>query len=96
MPVVTLVHATARDGEEDAIERCLNELRSLSVQEPGNVTYDVWRDQRDRRRFLVYEVYRDEEGRTAHRSAEYTQRMVQQVLRPACDEFVVAQYGPLA
>jgi autoinducer 2-degrading protein len=40
-------------------------------REPANVRFDVSQAEEDRTRFLLYEVYRDKAGFTAHQQTEH-------------------------
>jgi quinol monooxygenase YgiN len=56
------------------------ELRSLldgmvhpSRKEPGNLRYDLWQDQTDPKRFVLDELYADEDAVAAHRATPHFQ-----------------------
>ena len=42
-----------------------------SRREPGNVRFDVLRDNKDPNHFVLYEVYRDADAAAAHKETEH-------------------------
>ena len=42
-----------------------------SRKEPGNVRFDVLRDNKDPNKFLLYEVYENEDAAAAHKQTEH-------------------------
>ena len=63
----TLVHIHVKPEHLDAfIEACrLN--HQASIQEPGNLRFDLLQDPEDPTRFIFYEAYRTEEAAAAHK-----------------------------
>ena len=63
----TLVHIRVRPEYLDAfIEACrLN--HEASIQEPGNLRFDLLQDPEDPTRFIFYEAYRTVEDAAAHK-----------------------------
>ena len=66
----------ANEGEEDRIERIIEEMTGPSREEPGNVFYQANRSLEDPRLFYLYEQYTDEAGYQAHQDSEHFQRLV--------------------
>ncbi|MBI3978675.1 MAG: antibiotic biosynthesis monooxygenase, partial [Chloroflexi bacterium] len=66
--VVTIV---AREGKEAEVEALLREMVRQTRQEPGNLVYTLHRSTEDPRRFLLYELYRDQTAIEAHQQAPY-------------------------
>ena len=76
MAVVLVAAWVGREGEEERIPALLAELRKHTLEEPGCLVYQPCRDRDDPRRFLIFEVYRDEDALRAHSESEHFQRLV--------------------
>jgi quinol monooxygenase YgiN len=76
MAVVLVAAWVANDGEEERIPALLAELSKHTLEEPGCLVYQPCRDRDDPRRFLIFEVYRDEDALRAHSESEHFQRLV--------------------
>ncbi|HST24754.1 MAG TPA: putative quinol monooxygenase [Gaiellaceae bacterium] len=76
MAVVLVARWVAREGEEERVLAILEELAPASRAEPGCLYYQPTRDNEDPRRFLVFEVYADEDAFCAHSESEHFQRLV--------------------
>lgn len=74
--VVTLI---ARAGKEAETEALLREMVHQTRQEPGNLTYTLHRSLDDPRRFLLYEVYRDDAALAAHQAAPYFKAYLERI-----------------
>ena len=66
----------ARDGEEERILAVLEQLAPASLAEPGCLHYQPCRDRDDPARFLIFEVYGDEEAVQAHGESEHFRQLV--------------------
>ena len=69
--VKTVAIFTCRAGAADAVRDLLVQMAAASRGEPGNVRWDLWRDQGDPVRFVVDELYRDATGAAAHRKTPH-------------------------
>ena len=58
---------------QDFLEATLENARQ-TIQEPGNLRFDVLQQADDPHRFLLYEVYRDEGGMTSHKGTAHYAR----------------------
>lgn len=58
------------ENRNDFIQATLDNARS-TVQEPGNLRFDVIQQIDDPNRFVLYEVYRDEAGMEAHKDTPH-------------------------
>jgi (4S)-4-hydroxy-5-phosphonooxypentane-2,3-dione isomerase len=68
------VHVHVRpEHREGFIAATLDNARN-TVQEPGNLRFDVLEQADDPDRFVIYEVYRDEAGMTAHKATAHYAR----------------------
>jgi len=76
MAVVLVARWLARDGEEERVLALLERLAPASRGEPGCLHYQPCRDREDPRRFLIFEVYADEEALRAHSESDHFQRLV--------------------
>jgi autoinducer 2-degrading protein len=70
---VTLVHVhVTRDHEADFIE-ATRKNHAASVQEPGNLRFDVMQSTEDSARFVLYEAYLTAEAAAAHKQTPHYQ-----------------------
>jgi quinol monooxygenase YgiN len=61
----------AREGRLGELEALLTDLAVASRAEPGNLRWDVWRDQADPTRFVLDELYIDNAAVAAHRASPH-------------------------
>ena len=76
MAVVLVANWVAREGEEERVLAVLEQLAPASRAEPGCLHYQPCRDRDDPRRFLIFEVYADEDAVQAHGESEHFRRLV--------------------
>jgi quinol monooxygenase YgiN len=62
---------TARPGKVDALRALLLGMAPACRAEPGNLRWDVWRDQADADRFVLDELYVDTAAVAAHRETPH-------------------------
>lgn len=62
---------TARPGKADALEALLQGMIAPCRAEPGNLRWDIWRDQADKDRFVLDELYLDQAAVAAHRETSH-------------------------
>jgi autoinducer 2-degrading protein len=68
---VTLVHVqVVPDHIEDFIKACQRN-HEASVQEPGNLRFDVLQDPDDDGHFILYEAYATADDATAHKQTQH-------------------------
>jgi quinol monooxygenase YgiN len=58
----------ARPGKGGELRTLLEAMVAPSRKEPGNMRYDLWQDQTDLDRFVLDELYTDEDAAAAHRA----------------------------
>ena len=75
--VVLKVDILVRPGTEEECKRIIRILQENSRKEPGCVQYAGHQSMDDPRKFLFYEVYKDDAALQAHRSAPYFKEHVQ-------------------
>jgi quinol monooxygenase YgiN len=64
---------TARPGKAEALRALLDGMLAPSRAEAGNLRYDLWRDQADANRFVLDELYADNEAIASHRASPHFQ-----------------------
>lgn len=69
--VVLAVTWMAKAGHEEEVAAIFSKLTEESRKEAGCVMYVVHRHKTDRRRFFIYEQYKDDAALEAHRTAPY-------------------------
>jgi len=65
--IVTIVHVEVRPEHVEDFIRATTENHYESVKEPGNLRFDVLRNDAQPNRFLLYEAYENEEKAAAHK-----------------------------
>ncbi len=71
---VVCVHVQVKpENVDDFIQASLENARN-TIKEPGNLRFDVNRRIDDPNRFVLYEVYRDEDGMRAHKETDHYAR----------------------
>jgi quinol monooxygenase YgiN len=75
MAAVLVAAWVANEGQEERIAALLSELRSHTLEEPGCLAYQPCRDRDDPRRFLIFEIYRDDDALQAHSESEHFRRL---------------------
>jgi quinol monooxygenase YgiN len=69
--VKTIGILTAGAGKGEALKALLNEMVAPSRAEPGNLRYELWRDQVDPNRFALDELYAHSAAVAAHRETPH-------------------------
>ena len=62
---------TALPGKQTDLADLLAAMRQASRAEPGNLRYDLWRDRNNPERFVLDELYADEQALAAHRESAH-------------------------
>lgn len=68
---VTLVHVKVKPEHIDDFIEAIHDNHRNSVQEPGNLRFDVLQDPSDPSHFLLYEAYASAEHATAHKDTAH-------------------------
>lgn len=68
---VTLVHIHVKAQHVTDFVEAISENHASSVQEPGNVRFDILQSMDDPTRFVTYMAYRDEASAKAHRETAH-------------------------
>ena len=74
--IVLKVDMLVKPGTEERCKEYIRILQEHSRKEPGCVQYVGHQSTDDPRRFLFYEVYRDQAALQAHRDAPYFKQYV--------------------
>src|SRR5262244_1270812 len=70
-PVKTVAILVARRGLAEELKALLGSMVVPSRAEPGNLRYDLWRDHSDAGRFVLEELYTDDEAVAVHRATPH-------------------------
>ncbi len=62
---------TARPGKAEALEALLTGMAPACRAEPGNLRWDIWRDQGEAGRFVLDELYTGNAAVAAHRDTPH-------------------------
>ncbi len=68
---VACVHVHVKPEHRDAFLGVTLENARKTLQEPGNLRFDVLEQADARNQFVLYEVYRDEAGMKAHKETAH-------------------------
>jgi quinol monooxygenase YgiN len=79
MEQYVFVRLHAREGEERAVEEALREVTAPSREEPGCLSFHIFRSMRDRRLFYIHSRWVDEAAFHAHADLPHTVRFLQRV-----------------
>jgi quinol monooxygenase YgiN len=69
----------AREGEENAVEEALREVMGPSREEPGCISFHVFRSVRDPRLFYIHSRWLDETAFQKHAVLAHTERFLKKV-----------------
>jgi len=70
-PVKTIATLVARRGKAEELGALLDGMVVPSRAEPGNVQYDVWRNDADTGSFVIEELYTDDAAVAAHHATAH-------------------------
>lgn len=70
-PVKIMAILAARPGKAEELRALLFGMAVACRAEPGNLRWDVWRDQADAGRFVLDELYADDAAVAAHRETPH-------------------------
>ncbi len=68
---VTLVHVRVLPGHSADFLEATRANHEASIQEPGNLRFDVLRDPQDENRYILYEAYRSADDAAAHKQTAH-------------------------
>jgi len=93
--LIQSIHYTFAPEDADRVAGIFRELRDLSRQEPGVVSFDVARSKDKPNVFALWEEYRDEAALKAHMESEHFQRLAVNGIRPLAKERLGETVFPL-
>ncbi|MBN2581276.1 MAG: antibiotic biosynthesis monooxygenase [Pirellulales bacterium] len=73
------VHIHVKSEHREPFIRASLENARCTIREPGNLRFDVLQQADAPDRFILYEVYRDEEGAKAHKTTPHYARWAETV-----------------
>jgi autoinducer 2-degrading protein len=68
---VTIVHVHVKPEHSERFIEATEKNHQASIQEPGNLRFDVLQSAEDPNHFVLYEAYRDEAAAAAHKQTEH-------------------------
>jgi (4S)-4-hydroxy-5-phosphonooxypentane-2,3-dione isomerase len=71
MAITTCVHIWVLPEKVDEFISASIENHNQSIQEPGNLRFDVCQDASDPCKFMLYEAYIDEQSAAAHKETAH-------------------------
>ena len=71
---VVCIHVHVKAENREAFVQATLENARNTVEEPGNLRFDVNQQVDDPNRFMLYEVYRDQQGMKAHKATAHYAR----------------------
>jgi (4S)-4-hydroxy-5-phosphonooxypentane-2,3-dione isomerase len=69
--IVTIVHLEVNPAYIDQFIRASTENHLESVKEPGNLRFDLLRNNEDPNRFVLYEAYQNATAAAAHKETAH-------------------------
>jgi autoinducer 2-degrading protein len=77
--IATLVHVYVKEEYIDQFIEATLENHRASIQEPGNLRFDVLQDDENPAKFTLYEAYESEEAAAAHKKTEHYKKWKEKV-----------------
>ena len=75
-PIHVFAKWKVRPGQLDTVLLILKELKAKSIQEKGNLFYQVHQDNSDPNTLILFEGYSDDSALTLHRDSGYYKQAV--------------------
>ena len=69
--IVTFVHVWVEPEFVDSFIEASTENHQNSINEPGNLRFDLVQDANDPAKFVIYEAYESDEAAAAHKSTAH-------------------------
>jgi autoinducer 2-degrading protein len=70
-PIAFMIHITMKPERADEFLRIAEVDARESAKEPGNLRFEVYRQEEDPLKLVVFEMYRDQAALEAHRATDY-------------------------
>jgi quinol monooxygenase YgiN len=84
------------DGNEDAVLRLLPQLAEATRAEPGNVSFEIYRNVAEAHDVVLLERYASQDAFAAHRASEHFKALVLEQIAPLLESRVVETYDIVA
>jgi len=69
--IATLVHVYVKPEFTEAFIEATRINHEHSIQEPGNLRFDILQDAQDKNKFVLYEAYQSEQHAAAHKGTAH-------------------------
>ena len=69
--IVNLVYIRVKEPYLEAFIRASIENHNNTIQETGNLRFDILRDSEDPAKFIFYEAFRDDESAAVHKATSH-------------------------
>jgi len=69
--IVTIVHVEVHPDHIESFIRASTENHLESVKEPGNLRFDLLRNEAEPTRFVLYEAYENQDAAAAHKQTAH-------------------------
>ena len=69
--IVTLVHVWVKEAYRDAFVTEIIENQKHTLQEPGNLRFDILQDADNPLKFVIYEVFKDDQAIADHKATAH-------------------------
>jgi quinol monooxygenase YgiN len=70
-PIAFMIHITMKPDRADEFLKVAEEDARQSALEPGNLRFEIYRQDEDPLKLVVFEMYRDQAALEAHRATPY-------------------------
>jgi autoinducer 2-degrading protein len=70
-PIAFMIHITMKPDRADEFLKIAEEDARESAKEPGNLRFEIYRQDEDPLKLVVLEMYRDQAALDAHRATAY-------------------------
>src|SRR5215468_3193475 len=94
-PIHVFAKWKVRPGHLESVLLILKELKAKSVQEQGNLFYQVHQDNSDPNTLILFEGYSDDSALTLHRNAGYYVQAVSESIRTLLTDREVVLTTPI-
>jgi quinol monooxygenase YgiN len=94
-PIHTFAKWTVKPGQLDTVLAIVNDLHAKSIEEKGNLFYNILQDNSNPNILVIFEGYTDEAALTQHRNASYYIEAVVEKIRPLLKDREVIVTTPL-
>ena len=96
MEFVVIAQYRVRAGEAERVAEALRNMVAPTLEEPGNLDYQVFRDPEDSSLFVLFERYVDEDAFDEHRATLHFAAYLAGIVLPALDDRIRLDLVPLA